>query len=132
MVALNQVFRVTRHFNSVLGVAVKHKLILIVMFAFLTVLYSCNGKEAGASYVNKIGELPKGATISDFWFSGPGMDHCYLWKIDFENADNKTKYITNLKDYESCVDGLGKDTGLGDARFPNWFKRDIIKKPRRH
>ncbi len=98
-----------------------------LVFLCLLGLTGC-GKSPSQSYITKFGSIPDGAKISKFWFSGIGMDHSYLWKIEFDSKENYDQFIKSINHLEDSKDESGPDTGLCSHRFPRWWKEEELEK----
>ena len=94
----------------------KNSLLLILLFAT-----SC-GKPSAGSFADKFGKIPKGCEIQEFWFSGAGMDHCYLWKIKFEKIDTINSWLQSKKIQEAndC------EFRIEENIYPKWWNNSKI------
>jgi hypothetical protein len=96
----------------------------VVMAVCVVAMLATGCKTAPGSFYQKFGVDPGSARITQFYFSGLGMDHAYLWVI--EPVD------------DTLIDAVVKAAGLVPRKdlfegsslisdFPPWWDSDTIE-----
>ena len=79
---------------------------------FLTI---CGCKSSSDSLKEKFPDLSGNLDIQQFWFSGLGMDHCYLWAVTSDSFPTEEALI------ESGFEVKENQKGLTSDKHPAWW-----------
>ncbi|MGJ3243742.1 MAG: hypothetical protein ACFE0O_12440 [Opitutales bacterium] len=81
----------------------------------LMVLTICGCKSDSNSLQEKFPELSGDFEIKQFWFSGLGMDHCFLWTVTSDSFPNEDVLT------QSGFEVRKKQGGLSSEKHPAWW-----------
>jgi hypothetical protein len=116
--AISELDRTSPRGEAVVGAA---RLVVAACLA-ATLIAGC--KTAPGSFYDQFGVDPGDARITQFYFSGLGMDHAYLWVI--EPIDDKL--IDEIVKAASLVPRKDPFEGSSlNSEFPAWWDTDAIE-----
>lgn len=97
---------------------------LLYLFSTMILVGGC--KTEKGSFKTKFGSLPASCSIQEYWWSGAGLDHSYIWKLRFVSVEDIDGWIGSLAGYESIKNLHSWNAGLISSAFPSWWDRDHL------
>lgn len=93
----------------------------VAIFVMFLMLYSCVYKNSGVSLQTKLGVSPftQGITLKNFYFSGFGMDHHYLWEIKFNSKERIDHFLKEAQAVKAKNRASTMCLSLSEA--PDWW-----------